>query len=281
MNKNFFLPLSGTSQESLKKGLESFLLPYEASKKSIFSLFSEFAEDLESYSLSFSPTLFKRKKAHYQFTKFISNICDQIESSQNLPKGLFRFLKSSASNELPSKKSHHKTPSSEEILPLFPLPSNKEQLESLKQLQEEDALIIKGLPGTGKSQTAANLACHFISQGQKVLVTSESSSSIKGLLKKMPKEILPLIFQDTTPSTFTKNKSNLSLEKSLFSILKKNQNISLSSLEHKIQNLSDSLKKCREQIKKTWSDLNHSKESENIIHHNKFGVYNGTLSTNC
>ena len=271
-------PLEWPSKASLDNIVQSFLGTYEESKDIILSSFSEFATDLDTQNLSFSPLLFTRKKSHHKFTKFISGICHEVQKTTSIPREFLKFLKNKDICSNPLEESENPNTLEDYLLPLFPLPSNEEQQEALKLLHDQDALIITGLPGTGKTQTAVNLACHFLSHGEKVLVTSESKTGLSSFLDKMPKELDPLLFQDISPIDSDKSHPYEDLESSLFSILKKNQNTSIDSLEERIQSLTVSLKKCREQIKKTWSNLVYSRESENTIHHNKFGVYKGTLS---
>ena len=271
-------PFEWPSKDHLENIAHSLLVSYEESKELLFSAFSEFSNDLDAQSLNFSPVLFTRKKSHHKFARFISSICHEVQKTKEVPQEILRFLKDKDSYDAPLNKNERTNTLEEHHLPLFPLPSNEEQKEALRLLYNQDGLIITGLPGTGKTQTAVNLACHFLSNGERVLVTSESDSALSSFFKKMPEELTPLLFQDTSKEDSEKKASLMALENSLFSILKKYQNTSLSLLEEKILSLGHSLKKCREQIKKTWSDLAHSRESENTIHHNKFGVYKGTLS---
>jgi HrpA-like RNA helicase len=58
---------------------------------------------------------------------------------------------------------------------LFPLPYNDEQFEIAKRLNEQDAVTVKGPPGTGKSHTIANLISHFVAQGKSILVVSHNA----------------------------------------------------------------------------------------------------------
>ena len=58
---------------------------------------------------------------------------------------------------------------------LFPLPSNDEQYKIVDKVKSSNIVLVQGPPGTGKSHTIANLLSHFISEGKKVLVTSEKA----------------------------------------------------------------------------------------------------------
>ena len=54
----------------------------------------------------------------------------------------------------------------------FPKPFNDDQIEIMRRLQSGDGLVVQGPPGTGKTHTIANLICHAMATGKRVLVTS-------------------------------------------------------------------------------------------------------------
>lgn len=72
---------------------------------------------------------------------------------------------------------------------LFPLPYNEEQKEITKRLSENFGVVVQGPPGTGKSHTIANLICHLLAHGKRILVTSQTDRALKVLNNKLPKEI--------------------------------------------------------------------------------------------
>jgi AAA domain-containing protein len=56
-------------------------------------------------------------------------------------------------------------------------------------------VLVQGPPGTGKSHTIANLICHLLAKGKRVLVTSQTPRALKVLQEKIQKEaghLLPL-----------------------------------------------------------------------------------------
>lgn len=74
----------------------------------------------------------------------------------------------------------------------FPFPYNKDQVGVLSAVKNR-ACIIEGPPGTGKSQTIANLLCHFAANGKKVLFLSQKAQAIKVVkdyLKKLDVQYL-------------------------------------------------------------------------------------------
>ena len=71
----------------------------------------------------------------------------------------------------------------------FPLPANAEQESIVNKIQTQNGVLVQGPPGTGKSHTIANLICHLLAQGQRVLVTSHTARALKVLKDKLPKEV--------------------------------------------------------------------------------------------
>ncbi len=55
----------------------------------------------------------------------------------------------------------------------FGLPSNAEQESVVATLEKQGCAVLVGPPGTGKSQTIANVICHYLALGRRVLVTSK------------------------------------------------------------------------------------------------------------
>jgi hypothetical protein len=46
--------------------------------------------------------------------------------------------------------------------------------------------------GTGKTHTIANIICHYLAQGKRVLVTSKGESALTEVLGKLPERVRPL-----------------------------------------------------------------------------------------
>jgi hypothetical protein len=60
----------------------------------------------------------------------------------------------------------------------FPKPFNDDQLEVIRRLSRADGLVVQGPPGTGKTHTIANLICHAMATGQRVLVVSRGEAAL-------------------------------------------------------------------------------------------------------
>lgn len=74
----------------------------------------------------------------------------------------------------------------------FPKPFNDDQIEIVRRLQKGDGLVVQGPPGTGKTHTIANLICHSLATGQRVLVVSHGEQALAVLRNQLPEEIRSL-----------------------------------------------------------------------------------------
>ncbi len=116
---------------------------------------------------------------------------------------------------------------------LFPLPYNEEQFEIAKRLNEQDAVTVKGPPGTGKSHTIANLISHFVAQGKSILVVSHNAKALSVLKDKLPTGI-----KELAVSLVNEGKGNESLKGSVNAIIR---NLSQRYEESKVIDLEDQL----------------------------------------
>jgi very-short-patch-repair endonuclease len=74
----------------------------------------------------------------------------------------------------------------------FPLPSNEEQITIIERLERAPGVTVQGPPGTGKTHTIANVICHYLATGRRVLVTSRGEPALQVLQDKLPPEVRPL-----------------------------------------------------------------------------------------
>ena len=74
----------------------------------------------------------------------------------------------------------------------FPKSFNDEQVRIVQLLDVSDGVTVQGPPGTGKTHTIANVICHYLANGQRVLVTSMKDPALGVLQAQLPEEIRPL-----------------------------------------------------------------------------------------
>lgn len=74
----------------------------------------------------------------------------------------------------------------------FPLPYNDEQVTIIQRLEKAAGVTVQGPPGTGKTHTIANVICHYLATGRRVLVTSRGEPALEVLQSKIPEEVRAL-----------------------------------------------------------------------------------------
>ena len=152
--------------------------------------------------VSFSPALILRKRSTRGYIKFIEDILKQIESeAARIPDTVRLYIDMAETSEASVKKSVYDGMEPSEESPkgeipnhelYFPLPTNDEQRDIVHKLDNHLGVLVQGPPGTGKSHTIANLICHLLADGKRVLVTSQTPRALKVLMGKLPAKISPL-----------------------------------------------------------------------------------------
>ena len=74
----------------------------------------------------------------------------------------------------------------------FPKPFNDDQVKIVRLLGEAEGLVVQGPPGTGKTHTIANIICHAMALGQRVLVVSRGEAALSVLRDQLPEKVRPL-----------------------------------------------------------------------------------------
>jgi very-short-patch-repair endonuclease len=76
---------------------------------------------------------------------------------------------------------------------LFPKPYNREQLCIVDLLERGEGVVVQGPPGTGKTHTIANIICHYLAHGKRVLVTSSGEPALAVIRDQIPEGLRSLV----------------------------------------------------------------------------------------
>ena len=139
------------------------------------------------------PVFFLRKAFSGAFGA-ISKIIDNIENNGYLPGALVDIV-DGRKVEIPIEKEEEtieeKLASSggESVEIFLAKQANREQLRILERIENCNAVLVQGPPGTGKTHTIANIMGHFLTQGKRVLITSQTKKALTVLKDKLPGEI--------------------------------------------------------------------------------------------
>lgn len=144
--------------------------------------------------------LFSRPRANNFLVEDLKRLRKNIEAGDPIPEGPLSlvsapldepFVADAISFRGVSSRGGDSGGSAPEEL-YFPLPYNTEQQTIVQRLERSPGVTVQGPPGTGKTHTIANIICHYLATGKRVLVTSRGEQALKELRKKIPEEIQPL-----------------------------------------------------------------------------------------
>ena len=141
--------------------------------------------------------LFARRRSEHVFLEDIERLKTHLQAVIDLPPALASFVEPGADTVDEPPSIHFRGLSSGATAAdarelFFPLPFNDEQVSIIERLESHDGVVVQGPPGTGKSHTIANVICHYLALGKRVLVTSKGESALAVIREKIPEEIRPL-----------------------------------------------------------------------------------------
>ena len=96
-----------------------------------------------------------------------------------------------AACESPSVNTEN-VPLEEDLEYFFPKPFKSDQVAIVQRLEQAEGVVVQGPPGTGKTHTIANIICHCLATGRKVLVTSKGEAALGVLREHIPEGIRDL-----------------------------------------------------------------------------------------
>jgi len=210
--------------------------------------------------ISYSPALLLRKRNTRSFTAVYEKILENIENEDEDLEitsiddliGKIKDVDFDPSAKYPDVSSNHQ--------PIyFPKEFNDEQIEIVEKSRVNNKVLVQGPPGTGKSHTIANLICHLLANGQKVLVTAYTKRALDVLKEQLPQE-----FKDLVVNLLSGDSSSIKdLQHSVNSINDQLSRISLKNLEENIEKAEKNLRTLRENIATTTNQLVNIKEKTN------------------
>ena len=127
--------------------------------------------------------LFGRKRSADIFLEDIRRLKKSVEAATSLPSVIRSFVEHGDSTvrvrpEQPFRGLSSSGSQSGASELYFPMPYNDEQVSIVQKLESNDGVVVQGPPGTGKTHTIANVICHYLAQGKRVLVTSKGESAL-------------------------------------------------------------------------------------------------------
>jgi very-short-patch-repair endonuclease len=181
--------------------------------------------------------LFVRKRSEHIFIQDIERLKHHISIGIEIPTAIEKFVQAGDSVVRPRETVKFRGLSSSDARSqgikelYFPMPYNDEQVSIIEKLELSDGVVVQGPPGTGKTHTIANVICHFLAQGKRVLVTAAGESALTVLQEKLPQKIRPLSVALITDERDGKKQFEFSIQKIASTVNSLNPNQVLREIE--------------------------------------------------
>lgn len=142
-------------------------------------------------SVSFAPALIIRKRSQVGMVRIYDALIDQLSrQTEEAPSGWMGLVHDDDDQDVsdtalpPGGTTTASYLGSQDIY--FPLHANREQRRIVEAISRRRGVLVQGPPGTGKSHTIANLVCHLLASGKRVLITAETGRALNVLKEKLP-----------------------------------------------------------------------------------------------
>ena len=225
----------------------------------------------------YAPALVLRQRRSRGYDELVNGFISLAESPRTLPLTLpwKRFILEGSPSPEPENDSPVCEPRFQETERLyFPLATNDEQRRIAEALQRTPYVLVKGPPGTGKSRTIANLICHLLATGKRVLVTAHAPRALTVLRDLLPKGIPDLC---VTAIGATREDQRL-LEESVHRILaQRDRWTGETAAREKIARLEEECRRLEAERAKIDRRLRQFREAE-TYKHKIAGTYEGTAA---
>ena len=126
----------------------------------------------------------------------------------------------------------------------------------------------------GKSLTIANLICHLLATGQRVLVTAETAQALRVVKDKLPEELKPLCLSLLGQG----GDAFAELNSAVQGITTKQASYNALNDDDLIKETENDLEAARRRLAKTDSELQSLRTGETVNHSVANGAYSGTAS---
>ena len=247
---------------------------------------SQWSDNLKPYTdgggrpvVSFAPALILRKRTQVGMARIYDAMIKQLSNADNdIPLGWRGLIDDeddhddSGSSAIPDEVTGRPTVGVQEIY--FPLPANRDQRQIVEAINRRRGVLVQGPPGTGKSHTIANLMCHLLATGKRVLITAETGRALQVLKDKLPKEIQPLCVSLLGQG----GDAFAELNSAVQGITTRHAAYSPGAYDDRIVEIDRELDTARRTLARLDTELRSLREEETCPHSLANGAYQGTAS---
>lgn len=247
---------------------------------------SEWSSDLKSAigsankpTVSLAPALILRKRNQVGMVRIYDALINRLRNNAvEVPPGWSSLLQDDDDQDGSESPVE---PDVRTVLPnldlqeiYFPLPANREQRQIVHAINRRRGVLVQGPPGTGKSHTIANLMCHLLATGKRVLITAETGRALQVLKDKLPKEIQPLCVSLLGQGGDAFAELNAAVQ----GITSRFASWTPGAYDSRIAEIDGELDVIRRSLAKIDTELRSLREAETLSHSLMGGAYQGTAS---
>ncbi len=225
--------------------------------------------------VEYAPALILRKRSVRGLTEILRKLKIQIEGGEDIPVEFEDLAEIKENNDAQHNGDDDCTaalPPTGEIY--FPKPSNKEQRQIIEKLNSSGGVLVQGPPGTGKTHTIANLICHLLATGKRILVTAKTPRALRVIEQQLPEQVRPLCV-NLLGSGLEERRA---LENSMDAVLQKTQRWNPDKRAASQKMLEKQLKALRSERAEVEARLRIIRESETHSQVVADGAYRGTAA---
>lgn len=164
---------------------------------------AEYSEDEEpkrpgsSPVIALAPALVLRRRSNRTLIEVLDKVIEELDAmGEEIPSGIAELVSHEVAMAQGSRLEEGASQTALTVIdrvgPLLPLWSNREQELVVSRFEQRARVLVQGPPGTGKTTTIANLICHLLATGRRVLVTAQTEQALRELKAKLPAEIQAL-----------------------------------------------------------------------------------------
>jgi very-short-patch-repair endonuclease len=226
---------------------------------------------------AFAPALLLRRRTSKGLLLAFEEVIKQLQEGETIPPGVKRLTKA-ATNEGPGSESPglpdiSSSPTNTRVY--FPLPANEDQRQIVERLDGRHGVLVQGPPGTGKSHTIANLICHLLATGQRVLITAQTPRALQVLRDKLPAELRPLCLSVLGNDKAAQD----NVEDSVRNITDRADSWNVSAANEEIRKVEAELDRLAQRETTLEREVRTFREAEIHTHTIADGTYSGTAQT--
>lgn len=222
----------------------------------------------------YAPALILRKRSAKGLTETLKRMKEQVEHAEKIPSEFADLAETRPKESRESAKGLVASNAAFDGEVFFPKPSNDDQRKIIDKLRAANGILVQGPPGTGKSHTIANLICHLLATGQRILITAKTPRALQVLEGLVPDDLRPLCINLLGNGL----EERRALESSVGGILRKFENWNENRAKSECLELEERLRKLREEGTRINRRLRDIRESETHSQYIAEGAYRGTAA---